>query len=83
MRTVRFALFVVLAAAGFVVATAGASAASAVVGHVYVDDNTAGVNTVAGFDRHADGTLTALRGSPFGSAAPAPDVPTRRRDRFS
>jgi 6-phosphogluconolactonase len=36
-----------------------------VVGHVYVDDNTAGANTVAGFDRHADGTLTPIAGSPF------------------
>ena len=77
MRTVRFALFVVLAAAGFVVATAGASAASAVVGHVYVDDNTAGVNTVAGVDRHADGSLTPLPGSPFpvgGAGTGRPDA---------
>jgi 6-phosphogluconolactonase (cycloisomerase 2 family) len=47
---------------------AGAHAAfdsAAVIGHVYVDDNTAGVNTVAGFDQHADGTLTPLPGSPF------------------
>ena len=36
-----------------------------VVGHVYVNDNTAGVNTVAVFDRHADGTLTPASGSPF------------------
>ena|SRR5579871_895346 len=36
-----------------------------VVGHVYVNDNTAPVNTIAGFDRHADGTLTPLPGSPF------------------
>jgi hypothetical protein len=35
------------------------------VGHVYVDDNTAGTNTVAGFNRHADGTLSPLPGSPF------------------
>jgi 6-phosphogluconolactonase len=47
-------------------AAAQASAAhSDVVGHVYVNDNTAGTNTVAGFDRHADGTLTPLPGSPF------------------
>lgn len=38
---------------------------SPVVGHVYLDDNTAGGNTVAGFDRHADGSLTAEAGSPF------------------
>lgn len=36
-----------------------------VAGHLYVDDNTAGANTVAGFDRHADGTLTPIAGSPF------------------
>jgi hypothetical protein len=36
-----------------------------VVGHVYVNDNTAGTNTVAGWDRHADGSLTPLAGSPF------------------
>src|SRR5205807_2003516 len=43
----------------------GASAASDVVGHLYVNDNTAGTNTIAAFDRHADGTLTPLAGSPF------------------
>lgn len=67
----RFALLVVLAG---VVATAAAVTASAtraasgtsnVVGHVYVNDNTAGANTVAGFDRHADGSLTPIPGSPF------------------
>jgi hypothetical protein len=42
-----------------------AAAASGVVGHVYVNDNTAGTNTVAAFDQHADGTLTAMAGSPF------------------
>jgi 6-phosphogluconolactonase len=34
-------------------------------GHVYVNDNTAGTNTIAAFNRHADGTLTPLQGSPF------------------
>jgi hypothetical protein len=38
---------------------------SPVVGHVYVNDNTAPANTIAGFDRHADGTLTPIPGSPF------------------
>jgi 6-phosphogluconolactonase (cycloisomerase 2 family) len=46
-------------------APAGAAPTSDVVGHLYVDDNTAGANTVAGFDRHGDGTLTPLPGSPF------------------
>jgi hypothetical protein len=30
-----------------------------------VNDNTAGTNTVAGFDRHRDGTLAPIDGSPF------------------
>ena len=38
---------------------------SPVVGHVYVNDNTGGENSVAAFDRHADGTLTPIPGSPF------------------
>jgi 6-phosphogluconolactonase len=38
---------------------------SGVVGHAYLDDNTASANTVAGFDRHADGSLTPMPGSPF------------------
>ena len=60
-----------VAAAATVVAAAvpGSAAASAqaspVVGHVYVNDNTAGTNTIGAFDRHADGTLTPEAGSPF------------------
>ena len=60
-----------VAAAAVLAATVPATAAatpshtSQVVGHVYVDDNTAGVNTIAAFDRHADGSLTAEPGSPF------------------
>ena len=34
-------------------------------GYTYVNDNTAGANTIAGFQRHADGSLTPLSGSPF------------------
>jgi 6-phosphogluconolactonase (cycloisomerase 2 family) len=40
-------------------------AGSSIVGHLYVNDNTAGENTVAAFDRHADGSLTSIPGSPF------------------
>src|SRR5207244_3985264 len=58
------ATLLALVLTGFLAASAGASA-SQVVGHVYVNDNTAGTNTIAGFDRHADGSLTALPGSPF------------------
>ena len=65
MRKLGLALVLALAAASLVVAAGGASASSDVVGWVYVNDNTTGVNTVAGFDRHADGTLTPLAGSPF------------------
>src|SRR6266849_1668835 len=54
-----------VAAVTAVVASGSASAASDVVGHLYVNDNTAGTNTIAAFDRHADGTFTPLPGSPF------------------
>jgi 6-phosphogluconolactonase len=43
------------------------SAQSTVVGRVYVNDNTSGPNTIAGFARQSDGTLTPLPGSPFPS----------------
>jgi len=42
-----------------------ADAANGVVGHVYVNDNSAGTNTIGAFDEHADGSLTAMQGSPF------------------
>jgi 6-phosphogluconolactonase len=55
-----------LAAAVAVPVSASASTqASPVVGHVYVNDDTAGTNTIGAFDRHADGTLTPEPGSPF------------------
>ena len=38
---------------------------SRIVGHVYVNDNAAGTNTIAAFDRHANGSLTLEPGSPF------------------
>jgi 6-phosphogluconolactonase (cycloisomerase 2 family) len=37
-----------------------------------VNDNTAGVNTVAGFDRHPDGSLTPTPGSPFSTGGAGP-----------
>jgi hypothetical protein len=40
------------------------TSSSPVVGHVYLDDNTAGENTIGAFDRHADGSLTPMPGSP-------------------
>jgi 6-phosphogluconolactonase len=62
------ALVLGIAAAAAVAIPASASAstgASPVVGHVYVNDNTKGTNTIGAFDRHADGTLTPLVGSAF------------------
>ena len=50
-----------LAAFAAVAVPASASAstgASRVIGHVYVNDNTARTNTIGAFDRHADGTPT-------------------------
>ena len=34
-------------------------------GYVYLDNNSAGTNTISGFSRSANGALTALPGSPF------------------
>jgi len=62
-------LSVVAAAAAVATAVPAAASAStdasSVVGHVYVNDNTTGTNTIGAFDRHADGTLTPQAGSPF------------------
>ncbi len=41
------------------------SGSSGGAGHVYVDDNTAGTNTIGVFDRSADGSLAPAAGSPF------------------
>jgi 6-phosphogluconolactonase len=71
MRAFRLSGLLVPAVAAAVVLVSGAAASTngpwtaRVVGHVYVNDNTAPVNTVAGFDRHADGSLTPIPGSPF------------------
>ena len=46
-------------------ASASTASASPVVGYTYVDGNTATANTVDGFARHADGSLTTIPGSPF------------------
>ncbi len=52
-------------AVGLSAAAPAVASSSPVVGHVYVNDNAAGANTIAAFDRHADGTLTPMAGSPF------------------
>jgi 6-phosphogluconolactonase (cycloisomerase 2 family) len=46
-------------------ATAALAGSPQPVGHVYVDDNAAGSNTVSVFSRSADGSLTPLATSPF------------------
>jgi 6-phosphogluconolactonase (cycloisomerase 2 family) len=70
MRRPRFIHSLGIAAATATILTgltAGATlaAGSPTVGHVYVNNNPAGQNTVAGCDRHADGSLTPIAGSPF------------------
>jgi 6-phosphogluconolactonase len=58
-----------LLSAGAVLAVPAVASASPypspVIGHVYLDDSTVGTNTISAFDRHADGSLTPLPGSPF------------------
>ena len=57
--------------------TAGTAlaAGSPTVGHVYVNNNSAGANTVAGFDRHADGSLSPIAGSPFAAGGAGTGAP--------
>jgi len=83
MRAFRLTGVLALAATAAVVFAGGAAASTngpqtySVIGHVYVNDNTAPVNTIAGFDRHADGSLTPIPGSPFaigGSGTGHPDA---------
>jgi 6-phosphogluconolactonase (cycloisomerase 2 family) len=62
LRTL-FAGLIVLAGAGAVPAVAAAHSTAS--GYVYVDDNTTGTNTIAGFARQPDGQLTPLPSSPF------------------
>jgi 6-phosphogluconolactonase len=64
-RIIRGVGMATMIVAGLVATPAIASATSPVVGHVYVNDNTAVTNTVGAFDQHADGSLTPLVGSPF------------------
>ncbi len=55
------------------------TAFSPVVGHVYLDDNTVGTNTIGAFYRHADGSLTPMPGSPFpaGGAGTGAGLPSQ------
>jgi len=73
MKMHRLVILPALALAGAIGSSGTAYAArtsfdhhrSDVVGQAYVNDNTAGANTVAGFDRHSDGSLTPIPDSPF------------------
>jgi 6-phosphogluconolactonase (cycloisomerase 2 family) len=54
-------------------------------GHVYLDDNTAGANTIAGFTRDRSGALTPLAGSPFaaGGAGSGQGIPSQGAVEFA
>jgi 6-phosphogluconolactonase (cycloisomerase 2 family) len=64
-RLARGAGLASLVAAAFIAVPTVATATTPVVGHVYVNDNTAGTNTIGAFDQHSDGSLTTMAGSPF------------------
>ncbi len=64
-RLIAVAGLLALGSIGSATAAQGALAAPATIGHVYVNDNSAGINTVSAFDRHSDGSLTVTPGSPF------------------
>ena len=64
-RLARGAGVAAIVTAAFVAVPTIANASTPVVGHVYVNDNTAGTNTIGAFDQHADGSLTTAAGSPF------------------
>lgn len=61
-RPILAGLFALMAVA---VTPAAALAKPDANGYVYVNDNTAGTNTIAGFARQSDGSLIPLPGSPF------------------
>jgi 6-phosphogluconolactonase len=57
-------------------ASVSAAAPRVVVGHAYVNNNSATTNGVAGFARYSDGTLTPLPGSPFATGGAGIGTPT-------
>jgi 6-phosphogluconolactonase len=71
----RIAAIASLLAATLTAAGAGLATASAVTGHVYVNNNTPS-NSVSGFDRHADGTVTPIAGTPFAAGGAGTGSPT-------
>lgn len=69
------------ATAAMIIGTTTSVAASSdggagVRGHVYTNNNTAGQNTISGFDRHADGSLTPIDGTPFAAGGAGIGAPT-------
>ena len=52
---------------------------SPVTGHVYVNGNTTPVNTIVGYDRHGDGSLSPMPGSPFiaGGSGTGTSIPSQ------
>ena len=56
-------------------AAGSVAAASPTIGHVYVNNNTVGHNTISAFDRHADGSLTPIAGSPFNAGGAGTGAP--------
>lgn len=61
---------------GSLAGPASAANRRAVVGHIYVDDDTAGRNAVSGFDRLADGSLVPIPGTPFATGGAGIGSPT-------
>jgi 6-phosphogluconolactonase len=78
-RPIRFVVLIAAATAlllGTAPSSLAASSGTAVTGHVYVNNNTAGHNTISGFDRHPDGTLTPIDGTPFNAGGAGIGSPT-------
>jgi 6-phosphogluconolactonase len=65
LSLLRGGLAVFAVAAGLAFAAPALASADDITGHVYVNDNTAPTNMISGYDRHADGNLTPIPGSPF------------------
>ena len=83
-RTI-IAAIATLIGAGAVPAVADAESHPAESGHagyVYVNDNTAGQNTIAAFARRADGTLSPVGARRSQPAEPAPGPDSRLRARY-
>jgi 6-phosphogluconolactonase (cycloisomerase 2 family) len=57
-------------------ASVSAASPDAIAGYVYVNNDSAVHNSVAGFARHRDGTLTPLAGSPFRTGGAGIGSPT-------